>query len=256
MKKHVVLLAAALTAVSLWAQGCSQPAEEAVETTAESAAEETTEEVSEEETTEAETTEEAAEEAEEEASEVADEVSATGIPAEYEPYLSWTSEDYNAASDEEKTEALIAYVLYDGIVYQGVTDLTADDVKNEPEFESLRGVLENSITSLPDTSLQEICDMGHSTVSLADVELDESIVQLLQCTAEDWNAGTDDDRMEIAKAMVVAVGKMAGQEVTMDQLEGEEVADAMNQQVAGIQALFDSGLYGDETLYDIIGSVQ
>ena len=107
IKKCVALLAAVLMAVSMWTQGCSKSAAET--TAAETTAEETTVE----ETT---AKEEAAEALEGGVSEAAE----TGIPAEYEKYLSWTLKEYTEASDEEKTEALVAYILYDGIIYQKV----------------------------------------------------------------------------------------------------------------------------------------
>ena len=268
MKRQIVLLAAVLTAASLWVQGCSKPAEETAAAVTEEAAEEETEEGSEEESEEetpAEETEEAeaaeaqaaAEAADAEALAAADEASAAGIPAEYAPYLAWTYGDYSAASDEEKTAALVAYVLYDGIVYQNIPDLTAEDIVQEmEELEALREIVETSMSSVPDLSLQEICDMGHSTAAITDVELDDTTMELLQCTMDDWNAGTDEDRMNVAKAMVIAVGKMTGQDITMDQLAGEEMEALLKDQVASIQALFDSGLYGDATLYEMIGSAQ
>ena len=48
MKRQIVLLAAVLTAASLWVQGCSKPAEETAAAVTEEAAEEETEEAAEE----------------------------------------------------------------------------------------------------------------------------------------------------------------------------------------------------------------
>lgn len=247
IKKRVALLAAVLMAVSMWTQGCSKSAAET--TAAETTAEETTVE----ETT---AKEEAAEALEGGVSEEAETSAETGIPAEYEKYLSWTLKEYTEASDEEKTEALVAYILYDGIIYQKVEGLTAEDVKAEPELESLRSVIETSLSTAEGKTLQEICDLGHSTVSINDVELDDAIVEKLQCTAEEWNAASDDEKLEVAKAMVIAIGKMSNQELTEEILEGEEMKQLFIQQVDSIQALFDSGLYGSETLYNILGSAQ
>lgn len=246
IKKRVALLAAVLMAVSMWTQGCSKSA---AETMAETTAEETTVE----ETT---AKEEAAEALEGGVSEAAETSAETGIPAEYEKYLSWTLKEYTEASDEEKTEALVAYILYDGIIYQKVEGLTAEDVKAEPELESLRSVIETSLSTAEGKTLQEICDLGHSTVSINDVELDDAIVEKLQCTAEEWNAASDDEKLEVAKAMVIAIGKMSNQELTEEILEGEEMKQLFIQQVDSIQALFDSELYGSETLYNILGSAQ
>ncbi|MEY8337772.1 hypothetical protein AALB16_07025 [Lachnospiraceae bacterium 62-35] len=245
MKKHLIWLIAVLTAVSMWAQGCSKDVGTSAETEKVTEAEE-----KEEETTEAE--EKETKEAEKTASSAG---TSTGIPAEYEKYLSWKGADYTAASDDEKLEAVVAYVLYDGIVYQKVPGLTAESVKREPELKSMQSIIENSMTVNVDMTLQEICDLGHSTTnSIEDIDLPEDIVKNLQCTAAEWNAASEEEKVLIAKSMVIAVGKMADQEVTMEQLDGMD--DEIAQQVAVIQSLFDTGLYGDETLYDILGMVN
>ncbi|RGY99289.1 hypothetical protein [Clostridium sp. AM58-1XD] len=242
MKKRLVLLVAAITAVSMWAQGCSKPAEKAETTEAVTTEAASAEETTAEETTEAEETE---------AAEAA--ASESAIPAEYEKYLSWTSNEWSSASDEEKSEGVVAYVLYDAIVYQGVKGLTAEEVKKEPQLAQIRPMLENSFANMGDRTMKEICDLGHSTtVSLDDIDLPADVKEKLQVTASKWAAASDDERVEIAKCMVLAVGLMTGQEITMEQVDG--LGDEILSQVTTIDGLFSSGLYGEATLYEILGS--
>lgn len=250
MKKHVLFLVAALTAVSMGVQGCGSK-ESAAETSAAAVSSEA--ETTAEETTEEETTEEESSEAAEAESTEAAAAGETGIPAEYEPYLDWTETEWAAASEDEKKEALVAYVLYDGIVYQGVTDLTADMVKNEPEFDQLMPIIETGLLGSGGSSLKEICDMGHSTVmTLDELDLDDDIVEKLQCTAADWAAADDAKKVEVVSAMLVAVGQMTGQEITMEMIESLSDAD-LQAQVDNVGAMFESGLYGDDvTLYEML----
>lgn len=244
MKKHVLFFVAALTAISMSVQGCGSK-ESAAEptTTAAAEVEETTEEAAEEETTEEAAEAEAADEA----------VGETGIPAEYEKYLDWTGAEWEAASEDEKKEALIAYVLYDGIVYQGITDLTADMVKDEPEIDQLMPIIETGLLGSGNSSLKEICDLGHSAVmGVADLDLDEDVIEKLQCTAADWAAADDATKKEVVSAMLLAVGQMTGQDITMEMIETLPESD-MQAQVDNVGAMFESGLYGDDiTLYEML----
>lgn len=241
MKKHVLFLIAALTAISLSVQGCGSKESAAEPTTAAATTEAVTEAATEKET-EAETTEAADEE-----------IGETGIPAKYEPYLDWTETEWASASEEEKKEAMIAYVLYDGIVYQGVTDLTADMVKDEPEFDQLMPIIETGLLGSGGFSLKEICDMGHSTVAgLEDLELDDDVIEKLQCTGAEWAAADDAKKREVVSAMLIAVGQMTGQDITMEMIESLSDAD-MQAQVDNIGAMFESGLYDDDvTLYEML----
>lgn len=249
MKKHVALLLAAVTAASLWVQGCSKPAAKE-----ETAVETTVEDTTKEETTAEETT--AAEETEAAETEAADASSEAGqIPAEYEKYLSWTSAEWTAADAAEKEKAMIAYILYDAIVYQGLKDAKPADFINAPEFSQIKPALEQSFANMGENTMKDICDMGHSaTNALDDLDIPADIKESLSCTAKDWEAASDDEKTEIAKSMVVVVGMMIGEDVDMEMLEGmdEEIA----QQVAQIDSLFGSGLYGDMTLYDMLNQMN
>lgn len=240
MKKQVLFLATALTAISLGVQGCA--GKEAAETTAAAtaAAETTAAETTAVETTEAETEEAGAD-------------TETGIPAEYEAYLDWTADEWSTASDEEKQEAVIAYVLYDGINYQGIDDLTADDIKGMAELEQIFSIVDAGIQGSGGSSLKEICDMGHSaSMSLDELDLDDSVIEALQCTAKDWAAADDAGKKEVVKAMLLAVGQMTGQEITMEMIDTLSDAD-MDAQVQNIGAMFESGLYDDDvTLYEML----
>lgn len=244
MKKQVLFFAAALTAISLSVQGCGS--KEAAEPTTAAAAAETTAEAATEAVAEEETETEAAEEAD-------GEIGETGIPAEYEPYLDWTETEWASASEEEKKEAMIAYVLYDGIVYQGVTDLTADMVRDEPEFDQLMPIIETGLMGSGGFSLKEICDMGHSAVvGLEDLDLDDDVIEKLQCTGADWAAADDAKKREVVSAMLIAVGKMTGQDITMEMIESLSDAD-IQAQVDNVGAMFESGLYEDDvTLYEML----
>lgn len=241
MKKQVLFLVAALTAVAMGVQGCGSK-ESAAEPTTTAAVTET----SAEETTEAEeTTAEASADGE---------IGETGIPAQYEPYLDWTETEWAAASEEEKTEAMIAYVLYDGIVYQGVSDLTADMVRDEPEFAQLMPIIETGLLGSGGSSLKEICDMGHSAVvSFDDLDLDPAVVEKLQCTAAQWVEADDAEKREVVTAMLIAVGQMTtGEEITMEMIESLSDED-IQAQIDNVGAMFESGLYGDDvSLYDML----
>ncbi len=248
MKKKIVLLLSVLAALSLGVQGCGS--KETAETTAAVAAETTAKEAEKETTVEETTEAETETEAETTAKEADSEVGETGIPAEYEPYLDWTASDWAAASEDERKEAVIAYILYDGIVYQGV-DVTAEMMKNAPEVDQIYPVIETGLSS-SEFSLKEICDMGHSAVlSLDELDLDADVVEKLQCTADDWAKADDAEKREVAAAMLLVVGKLTGQEITMEMIEGLSDED-MDAQVQNIDAMFESGLYEDATLYELL----
>jgi len=243
MKKHVLLLAAALTTIGLGLQGCGGKEASAPTTAAATEAETTTAaETTAEETTEEETTE---------AAKPAD--TATGIPSEYEAYLDWTADDWAAASDEEKSEAVVAYVLYDGIVYQGITDLTPEMVKEEPELDQLYAIVEAGISSSGGSTLKEICDLGHSSrISLDDLDLDADVVEKLQCDAEKWATLDDAGKKDVVVAMLLAVGKMTGQEITMEMIDTLSDAEIQGQ-ISTVDSMFSSGLYDDNmSLYDML----
>lgn len=247
MKKKIVLLLSVLAALSLGIQGCGS--KETAETTAAAAAETTAKET-EKETTAEETTEEETE-AETTAKEADSEVGETGIPAEYEPYLDWTNAEWEAASEDERKEAVIAYILYDCIVYQEL-DVTAEMMKAAPEVDQIYPVIETGLSG-SEFSLKEICDMGHSAVASVDeLDLDADVVEKLQCTSEDWANADDAEKKEIAAAMLLAIGKMTGQDITMEMIESLSDED-MDAQVQNIGAMFESGLYeSDATLYELL----
>ncbi len=238
MKKHVLLLAAALTTIGLGIQGCGGKEASAPTTAA---------------TTEAETTTAAETTAEETTGAAKSADTATGIPSEYEAYLDWTADDWAAASDEEKSEAVVAYVLYDGIVYQGISDLTPEMVKAEPQLDQLYAIVDAGINGSGGSTLKEICDLGHSSkVSLDDLDLDADVVEKLQCNAEEWATLDDAGKRDVVVAMLLAVGKMTGQDITMEMIDSLSDEDIQGQ-ISTVDSMFSSGLYSKDTsLYDML----
>lgn len=84
-------------------------------------------------------------------------------------YLSWTSKEYSAASDEEKTEAVIAFTIYTsnamGLeITEEMFRASLSDETVKSQLDSTKAQIETSLKTIPDTSLKEIADLGISAL--------------------------------------------------------------------------------------------
>jgi hypothetical protein len=89
-------------------------------------------------------------------------------------YLSWTSTEYSAASDEEKTEAVIAFAVYTcqlmdmDYITEDLLRSTLEDESVKAQMETSKQQIESSLELIPNMTLKEIADMGVSVLQSGD----------------------------------------------------------------------------------------
>ncbi|MCI8372567.1 MAG: hypothetical protein HFI75_09260 [Lachnospiraceae bacterium] len=91
----------------------------------------------------------------------------------YEAYLDWKQDQFNAASDDEKKDAARAYMIYSA--QKGGTDITMDDIDQVPD-----SILPDAISQMQqfyaqDTegrSIKQITDDNYAAASNLNIDLD------------------------------------------------------------------------------------